>query len=155
MEPAGQARDLFTELKKMQRKCSEDGQFPSKADFHEWVDVVDSLLAYYPDVQSAFRNKVESVDIAYRLGIPIADSENEAIRVLNRHLLSLEMKPMFPSEADEKHSGDHAPDHADRGKDVPQPKSDGLPWFQRPIGVVFLMVVAGVVTAVLAAKIAG
>ncbi len=150
MESTGQTPDHFTELKKLRRKRSDESQFSSKAAFQEWADVVDALLTSYPDVKEAFRTKVGRVEAAYRMSISPADSENDAIGVLNKHVLALELNPVTQSNVAKQSAGDHAEKHDAGLRDTPAPTA--YPWYQRPVGYVSLTVAAGVLVALIAKK---
>lgn len=150
MESKEKNQDLLNKLKKMRRKRSDESQFSSKAAFQEWADVVDALLTSYPDVKEAFRAKVDRVEVAYRMRISPTDSENDAIGVLNKHVLALELNPVTQSNVAKQPAGDHAKKHDAGLRDAPAPA--GYPWYQRPVGYVSLTVAAGVLVALIAKK---
>ncbi|WP_426076500.1 hypothetical protein [Janthinobacterium sp. PSPC3-1] len=150
MESTEQIHDILTELKKMRLKRSDESQFSSKAAFQEWADVVDALLANYPDVRNTFRAKVDRVESCYRLRIPAADAENDAIGVLNKHVLALDLNPVVQSDVAKQPAGNHANKHAGGLRDVPPPTA--YPWFQRPVGYVLLSAVAGLLATYIATK---
>ena len=129
--------DLLSRLKALQHQRGESSPFVSHVEFHIWADNVMPLLSFKPKLQSLFRNSVIAADCSRGLNIEKQEIENinSAIGILNQAVCLLEINPIPNSTSEPSVNPSD------------NPATPNI--WHRPIGTLWLMIIAAVVAAMI------